>query len=187
MTERSYHHGDLRAALLAAGVAMLRERAIEDVSLRELAKRVGVSATAVYRHFADKQALMQALAEEALAMLGADQRAAGEAAGGGIAGFEATGAAYVRFALANPALFRLAFAHPRGKMGDSLDHTDEAMRLLHANAAAATPPGGDPRVFAVRAWSLAHGLAMLMLDGHVPPDGDLIAAVVDIRAAGAAQ
>lgn len=186
VTIRTYHHGDLRSALVSEGVTMLREQAAEALSLRELAKRVGVSATAVYRHFADKQALMAVLAQAAVTMLGADQRAAAERAGGGLAGFEATGAAYVRFALANPALFRLAFAHPMGGTGHGgLEGDDDAMAMLRANAAAATPPGADVRAFAVRAWSLAHGLALLMLDGHVPADEALIDAVIDARMLGA--
>ena len=109
MKKRPYHHGDLRAALIEAGLAMLAERDAEGVSLREMARSVGVSATAVYRHFPDKTALMAALAREGLDRLAAAQHAASDHVGGGAAGFAATGQAYVRFALANPALFRLIF------------------------------------------------------------------------------
>jgi AcrR family transcriptional regulator len=84
---------------------MLAERDVEGLSLREMARMVGVSATAVYRHFPDKTAL----AREGLNRLTAAQHAAADGAGGGVRGFATTGQAYVRFALANPAVFRLIF------------------------------------------------------------------------------
>lgn len=171
----SYHHGDLRAALIAHGLKLLAERNADDLSLREVARGVGVSPTAVYRHFPDKVALMAALAAQGLKQLGREQHAAFEAAGGGGGGFSATGAAYVRFAISNPALFRLIFAgtHP------SVDEPDDASRFLHQNAVALAPPGVDAKVFALQAWSIAHGLALLMLDGQVPIDDTIIDRVVD--------
>ena len=168
---RPCHHGDLRAALVSAGLLLLATRIADDLSLREVARAVGVSANAVYRHFTDKRALMRALAAEGFSALAATQREAATAAGGGPAGFDATGAAYVRFALANPALFRLMFSNPtpvdrlREPSGSS-----DAMALLLANTARLAPPEGDTRLMALQAWSLAHGLAMLMLDSQVPTD-----------------
>ena len=106
---RTYHHGDLRAALVAAGLHALKSTDVSEISLRGLAREVGVSATAVYRHFPDKRALLQAMAMAGLAQLGQmQQQAAAEA---GDRPFVATGSAYVRFALANPGLFRLVFTH----------------------------------------------------------------------------
>ena len=178
--KKSYHHGGLRAALIEAGLTLLETRAADDLGLREVARSVGVSPTAIYRHFPDKRALMVALAEEGLARLAVAQRAASEAAGGGVAGFSATGAAYVRFALANPALFRLIFANS-GK-GDLLagQPEDEAFAFLRANATAlAKEVGGDPQVVALQAWAIAHGLAMLMLDGQVQVDDAMIDHVID--------
>jgi AcrR family transcriptional regulator len=176
MEKRGYHHGGLRAALIAEGLRLLAERDAEALSLREVARAAGVSATSVYRHFPDKAALMTALAMEGLARLGAAQRAAAEAAGGGEVGFAATGRAYVRFALANPALFRLIFASPalaQHKAAGPLD--SEAGALLHDHAAAsAARDGGDAGGRAVQAWALVHGLAMLMLDGQIDPDDALI-------------
>lgn len=181
---RGYHHGDLRGALLAEGLRLLATRDVEDLSLREVARGVGVSATSVYRHFPDKDALMAALAQEGLARLAEAQKAASAEAGGGKAGFAATGRAYVRFALANPALFRLIFASPcRGK-ADEHDEA-EAMTLLRANAAAEIGADrADPaaRVNAIHAWSLVHGLAMLMLDRQIPADDALIDAVITASA-----
>lgn len=175
MEKRSYHHGDLRAALIVEGLRLLAARDAESLSLRAVSRGVGVSATSVYRHFPDKEALLTALATEGLARLGAAQRVAGEAAGGGEAGFAATGRAYVRFALANPALFRLIFASPalgHAKASGALN--SEAGTLLQANASAAAKDGGETGVIAVQAWALVHGLAMLMLDGQLPEDDTLI-------------
>jgi AcrR family transcriptional regulator len=177
---KPYHHGDLRAALIAEGMRLVAERDVDELSLREVARGVGVSATSVYRHFPDKEALLTALAHEGLARLGAAQRAASEAAGGGTAGFSATGRAYVRFALANPALFRLIFTTPAlasSKASGVL--TSEAGELLQANAAAAAAlMGGEAWIHAVHSWALVHGLAMLMLDGQIDCDDELIDKVV---------
>jgi AcrR family transcriptional regulator len=174
--KRPYHHGDLRSALIAEGLRLLAIRDAESLSLREVARGVGVSATAVYRHFPDKEALMTALALEGLAQIGAAQQAAANEAGGGEAGFAATGRAYVRFALANPALFRLIFASPAlGSLKADHQLESQAGDLLAANAAsAAARLGGEAQVHAVQAWALVHGLAMLMLDGQIAPDDALI-------------
>ena len=180
--KRPYHHGGLRAALIAEGLRLLATRDAEALSLREVARGVGVSATAVYRHFPDKDALLAALAKEGLSQLAAAQHVAADAAGGGDAGFAATGRAYVRFALANPALFRLIFTTPRlTPWHAAADEESEAMAFLRANAAAsAGAENGSPEAtaHAVHAWALVHGLAMLMLDGQVPADLTLIDAVV---------
>jgi AcrR family transcriptional regulator len=175
----AYHHGDLREALIETGLTLLRTRTADDLSLREVARATGVSATAVYRHFPDKSALMTALAVEGLARLASAQHQASDSAGGGAAGFSATGAAYVRFALANPALFRLIFANPTSLDAQPEGHEDDAMAFLRANAARlAHGKGGDAQVIALKAWAIAHGLAMLMLDRQVPVDDALIDRVV---------
>ena len=176
----SYHHGDLRAALIDQGLRLLAARDAEDLSLREVARGVGVSATAVYRHFPDKAALMAALAAQGLDMLSQVQHAAYDAAGGGVAGFNATGAAYVRFALLHTALFRLIFANPpTGKVVELADSPDNAMRVLMENAARLAPPGMEARIFALQSWSVAHGLAMLIIDGQLHVDDKTIDAVID--------
>ena len=152
-----------------------------DVSLRELARTVGVSPAAVYRHFPNKDALLGALAQEGLVMLGNAQGAAYAAAGGGMRGFVETGRAYVRFALAHPALFRLVFAHADPAYLPS-DKTDPASRLLHDATLALT--GGDEAAaerLALQAWSLAHGVAMLMLDGRLSAQYALIERLIDLH------
>ena len=174
--ERTYHHGDLRSALIEAGLAQLAQSDEERLSLRELARQVGVSPTAVYRHFPDKKALLAALAHEGINRLGEAQAEASRAAGGGAAGFAATGRAYVRFALTHPALFRLTFMH--GDHGTDQPFGDnEAARLLRTYAEAFAGP--DAARLQLQAWAVAHGLAMLMLDGMLPGDDSLIDAVID--------
>ena len=181
-----YHHGDLRSALVAEGLRLLAASDAEHLSLREIARNVGVSATAVYRHFPDKQALLSALAFEGGEQLAQEQLAAQEAAGGGVEGFDATGRVYVRFALANPALFRLMMVNAREKsvIDSDTGHTS-GLSLLRRNIATLAAPGTSKdiqRVRAVQSWAVVHGLAMLMLDGQVPPDEALIEAVVNTGA-----
>jgi AcrR family transcriptional regulator len=179
--KRPYHHGDLRSALIAEGLRLLSERDADSLSLREVARAVGVSAPSVYRHFPDKKALMTALAEEGLKQLAHAQHDAADAAGGGQAGFAATGRAYVRFALANPALFRLIFTSPLiAAYRSEQAERPEAMNFLLRNAAAVTGADGESTVTrgrAIEAWALVHGLAMLMLDGQIPIDDRIIDAI----------
>jgi len=180
----SYHHGDLRAALVEAGLRLIEERGAEDIGLREAARAVGVSATAIYRHFPDKGAFLRALAQEGLGRLAAAQKAASEAAGGGSAGFDATGRAYVRFALANPGLFRLIFSSAKSDPMDWSNVSDDAMRLLRDNAVRLVAEDRGPdeaKIFALRAWAMVHGLAVLMLDGMVAPDDALIDRAICVR------
>ena len=176
---RRYHHGDLRTALVAEGLKLVESAGAEAISLREVARAVGVSATSVYRHFPDKRALMTALAQEGVRRLDEAQRAAaaGAGAGGGTDAFSAVGCAYVRFALANPGLFRLTFTYPGIDVGDPT--SDAAASLLHDHALAlAHGDERQARIVALRAWALVHGLALLMLDGRVPPSDALIDAAI---------
>jgi AcrR family transcriptional regulator len=176
---RAYHHGDLRTALVDAGLKALESNALADLSLRQLARDVGVSATAVYRHFPDKQALMRALAVAGIEKLGLAQQQAAESANKDADSFAATGRAYVRFALDNPALFRLIFSQCE-PIGETVFGDNLAARLLRDKAIHAT--GGDEasaRRLMVQAWAIVHGLAMLMLDRQLPMDDALIDRVID--------
>ena len=180
--KRGYHHGDLRASLVAEGLKLLAKNEAEHLSLREVARNVGVSATAVYRHFPDKAALLMALCLEGDQMLAEAQRAAKVEAGGGQAGFDATGKAYVRFALANPSLFRLMMSRFHALYGSNLDDTpSDGLQMLLDNVAALLFDGAtseEKRVLAVRSWAIVHGLSMMMLDGILPQDDALIDKVI---------
>jgi len=180
---QGYHHGDLRSALLEAGLRLLRARSVDDLGLRELAREVGVSAAAIYRHFPDKNALMAALAVEGLERLGQAQRQATRAAGGGRAGFLASGMAYVRFAVDNPALFRLVFSAAQNcdPLEAQLDHVSTALHDLRRNIEALMPegsPAAERKAAALHAWALVHGLAQLVLDRQIPADWALIERVL---------
>lgn len=166
-TRSTYHHGDLRAALLNAANEVLEEGG--PLSLRALARRAGVSPTASYRHFADKEALESALAVQGLRDL-FDDLTAGNAAPTTAKDVTELGVRYVRFALRRPALFKLMF----GKECD--DQNDE--RVLAAAALHEYLAGVMARVFpdaraddlATAGWGLAHGLAFLHLDGKLSND-----------------
>jgi AcrR family transcriptional regulator len=179
---KSYHHGDLRSAVVEEGLRLLHDREAESLSLREIARNVGVSATALYRHFPDKASLLEALAEAGYAQLAREQGVA--AAVGGSQGFAAMGQAYVHFALANPALFRLIFvAKPMNTHPGVAAPEGTAASLLQTGVAQLMgPDAAEEARFAamLRAWSLVHGLAMLILDGQVdrPVAESMIAEII---------
>ncbi len=176
----AYHHGNLQDALVTAGLEVLRSRDSDDISLREVARTVGVSATSVYRHFPNKQALIDALCIKGCEMLAAVQRKAMASAGGGQAGFDASGLAYVRFALANPTLFRLMTRTPPTDKGFG-GNEDPAIQEVLTNAATLLPVGATDhqrQVRALHAWSLVHGITMLVLEGRFPDDDEMIKAVI---------
>ena len=176
MPVETYHHGDLRTALLDAGLKMLGAAPVENISLREIARRVGVSAPAVYHHFPDKASLLAALACVGLAQIEKAAAAASDAVGGGQQGFFATGRAYVEFAVANPALFRLVMT-----LDPSLSRQSKGLADLMVNAGRFAPEGADVQTYSLQCWSLVHGLAMLFLDGQVPFDRKLVASVVNVQ------
>lgn len=159
-----YHHGDLRAALLTSAMEMLEQG--EPFSLRAVARRAGVSATAPYRHFADREALESALAAQGLRDLKADLIAAGPlpTSASEVADLAV---AYVDFALRRPALFRLMFGH---ECDDTNDQRVQAAGELHELLGVVMSnvfPGKDAASLASAGWALAHGLAFLHLDGKL--------------------
>ena len=178
----AYHHGDLAAALLDAGERLLAETGPEALSLRALARACGVSQAAPYRHFADKEALLAALARRAFEDFAAALAAAGRS-GPGVADprdrLIALGRAYVAYGLAYPHRLRLMFGATRSAGPDKAAFAaaaDAAMAELEA-AAAAAAPGADVKTTALAAWSLVHGFTMLALD---LPDDKIIASRADL-------
>lgn len=165
--ERRYHHGDLHAALLAAAQELLVERGEGAISLREVARRAAVSHNAPYRHFADRETLLAALAAQGFADLLAcmGQIGAGQAA---VTRLALLGRCYVHFALERRGLFRLMFASAleRSRYPD-LQQAAEQLRQLLGEAVAALVGEEAAEVAGLSAWSLVHGLALLLLDGQV--------------------
>jgi AcrR family transcriptional regulator len=178
-----YHHGDLRAAALQMGMERLESQEQPDLGLRALARDLGVSATALYRHFPNKDALLDALALDSLNRLGRHQAEAAKAAGGGRDGFAEVGVTYVTWAVQHPALLRLINSRV-GQVDLAADDPtamDESYNQLRAGIAAMIPDemAKDQRAAAaLHAWSLVHGLAMLILDGQVEYDPAMVRKVV---------
>lgn len=141
----TYHHGDLQAAILEAAGRIIEKEGLKGLSVREAARRAGVSHNAPYRHFPDREALLAALAAEGFRALGKalENRRGREMA-----------EAYVRFALEYPQRFRLMFGGAR--------YPELEARF----GAAFAELGAEAKLAAPAAWSLVHGLALLLLDGH---------------------
>jgi AcrR family transcriptional regulator len=176
--DKPYHHGDLRAALLQAGLAILAEEGVQALSLRAAARRAGVSHAAPYRHFADKEALLAAIAEEGFNMLAAEVEAARACFPASPREQLAESAwAYVRFALAHPDHLRVMFG---GSIEDPQAYPGlrEAgarafavlVDIIRAGQDAGTMIAGEARLLAVVAWTQVHGLSLLLIGHQVPHD-----------------
>ncbi|MFI2280830.1 TetR/AcrR family transcriptional regulator [Nocardia beijingensis] len=159
-----YHHGDLRAALLSTAMEMLE--AGEPFSLRAVARRAGVSPTAPYRHFKDRDALESALAVEGFRDLLADL-GEGRNPPASLADLAEFAVAYVAFALRRPPLFRVMFGKPCDDADDERVKAADALHELLADALDQVFPEADASALASAGWGLAHGLACLHLDGKL--------------------
>ena len=166
---RSYHHGNLRAALLESAERTLRRQGAGELSLRELAREVGVSHAAPRRHFADKQALLDALAADGFERLGREMEEAMAAAGDTLPEqLEAFAQAYVRFATEHATLLELMFTgkHREPALHEAADRAFAAPLALFATAqAAGQVVPGEPERVGIVALSTLHGLASLANNG----------------------
>jgi AcrR family transcriptional regulator len=154
----TYHHGDLRKALLTSASKILEKEGVAGLSVRHAARRAKVSHNAPYRHFPDRESLLAGLAAQGFAMLGeALKNRSGKA----------MGAAYVQFARAHPERFRLMFggslpmdSHPALR--------EAAERAFRPVVDSFRPHASEQQaqVAAAAAWALVHGLSHLLLDGH---------------------
>lgn len=166
---RPYHHGDLRRELLRRAAEMVVEGGVAQVSLRELARRAGVSHAAPAHHFGDKRGLLTALAAEGYALLAERLAEVSERTGE----FLEVGVAYVAFAVEHPAHFEVMY---RPGLYDAADDAVVAARsraaaALYSGASARLPDADEPaaRTAALAAWSLVHGFASLWNSGALPP------------------
>jgi AcrR family transcriptional regulator len=169
-----YHHGNLRKALLDAALALFAERGRFDFTMRELARAAGVTHNAPYRHFADREALLDALAADGFVELRARSLAAMEGEKDPRERVGKLGEVYVRFALAQPHHFRLMFMRPIAEASGELAapaHASFAVledAIRDAADLGLLREGLDMRDVVVSAWSLVHGLASLAVSGQVP-------------------
>jgi len=183
-----YHHGDLRRALLEEAVRTIRDGGGPvALTLRAVGARLGVSRPALYRHFADKSALLNAVSEDGFRRLSEALERAWTDAGGGMTGFDEQGRAYVRFALDNPSHYRVMFG-----VWSSREQDDTALRAAGArafqllvDALAALQGQGVVRRdepaerLALYVWAAVHGIAMLAIDGRFPNGPGGVRDVID--------
>jgi AcrR family transcriptional regulator len=169
-----YHHGDLRRALVQEAVRRIERHGVDDLTLRAVGQALGVSRTALYRHFADKSALLATVAREGFRTLRLELLGAWEGGGRGPEAFNAMSLAYVRFAVAHPSHYRVMF----GGFVDScaadpgLDEEAAAAFRVLVDALVAQQSGGlvredDPSQLARFVWAIVHGVAMLAIDGQL--------------------
>jgi AcrR family transcriptional regulator len=194
MTEKtkSYHHGNLREELLNISVTILQDEGVDAITMREIARRIGVSHSAAYRHFKDKDTLLSAIAQQGYEELtqrlrevyDTDDVPAAER-------FRQIGITYVVHAVTNPARYRLMYG------SDAVDRNTnpelrkaarqlarEVLRMIHLCQQQGSLRQENTAQVANAVWSLCHGAAMLVIDGHirvedVPAFADQMTAYLD--------
>ncbi len=171
-----YHHGDLRRALLQEAVRTIARDGAEGLTLREVGSKLGVSRTALYRHFSDKAALLAAVSREGFQRFTQDLQRAWNEHPGARRGFEMMGVAYVRFAVSNPAHYRVMFGDYRNlcEKDPELRADAAASFQVLVDAIVALQEAGlirkdDPKTLAQFVWAIVHGIAMLAINGQLGP------------------
>lgn len=177
--EGSYHHGDLRAALIAASLQLIEEGGVQALSLRKAAKKAGVSPGAPYHHFASRSALLAAIGVDGFVLLRREMERAREEGTTAAEKMGCCGRAYVRFARTHPAYFRVMF---RPELADLHEFPEleaggsSAFELLvqtvREGQSEGNIPEGDSDAYVLLAWSVTHGLSSLILDGPLGADFD---------------
>ncbi|MEU6752516.1 TetR/AcrR family transcriptional regulator [Spirillospora sp. NPDC046719] len=190
-----YHHGSLQAALTATALDLLDEGGVSNVSVREAARRTGVSAGAPFRHFADRDALLTAVAGRVLEDFGEWQRAALADARPDRPAMWTFGHAFVRYAARHPHRFELL--RTTVYTVDPAPEIREAMRvierqvtdLIAAGQNAGTLRAGDPQLVILAAHALVYGLSQMVVDGFLPAEhvGELAEQVLDTFGKGVGQ
>lgn len=169
-----YHHGDLRRALVDQTLRTIEKLGVEGLTLRGVGDALGVSRTALYRHFASKQALVAAVAREGFRTLRRALIDAWEGHGRGWAGFEAMGEAYLQFAVAHPSHYRVMFgrfvescARDPELVEDAAAAFQALVDALEAQQREGHVRADEPLMLARFVWSQTHGIAMLVIDGQL--------------------
>src|SRR5258708_22155547 len=172
----SYHHGALQAALIRSAREILESEGYEALTLRAAARRAGVSQAAPYNHFADKAALLAAIAAQGFKEFGAAMRHEVDAAVDPEARLNAAGIAYVAFATSNPGLFKLMFgSNVHQSSGDpdldaARNSAYEVLRgAVHALQVSGPRDPAPEEIESLRSWALVHGLATMINEGTIAP------------------
>ena len=172
---RPYHHGNLRRGLLDEALATIRSEGVDGLTLREIGARLGVSRTALYRHFADKRALLAAVATEGFRTLRLQLEAAWAEGGRNRAAFEAMGTAYIRFAIGNSSHYRVMFGGSIDPKVCGPELAAEAAGAFQALVDALTAlqhtrvvREDDTLTMARFVWAVVHGVSMLAINGQLP-------------------
>ncbi|MEY4529827.1 MAG: hypothetical protein RLZZ156_548 [Deinococcota bacterium] len=171
----TYHHGNLRTALLNAARELAAENTIDTITLREVARRAGVSHAAPYHHFADKRALLRALAIDAFTELG--KRIKEQWQTNPVQNLKAIGMVYVQFALSHPTEFRFMFrktlCEPVGTPDELTEIANSIFEMLISIIRTMQETGlakaGNPQELALIVWSTIHGLSNLLIDAPIAP------------------
>lgn len=174
LKRHGYHHGDLKRALVDAALRHIATDGVESLTLRELARATGVSHGAPYRHFPDKQALVDALADDGYEKLLAAMTEKAGAETDPVRRFELAGIAYVTFAIESPVQLGLMFGPESGGCEPHEPLTGAAKKtfeyvvdIISAGQRAGVFRPGEPLLMAVSAWALVHGVAVLFTNGHL--------------------
>jgi AcrR family transcriptional regulator len=175
-SRETYHHGDLRQALIEEAIALIAEQGVSNWSLREVARRIGVSHTAPYRHFADRDALLAAVAEKGFQQMVAHLlQALKQSSGEHSEQLQAIGIAYVQYAIAHLSEYEVMFRHSRKMDEKQYPALTEAatkafmvlVNVIVEGQKESAFRSGNPKELAWVAWSLVHGLSMLLVDGQI--------------------
>jgi AcrR family transcriptional regulator len=165
-SKATYHHGDLRAASVRAAMELLEEGGASALSLREVARRAGVSPAAPYRHYADREALVSAVAAVGYREL-AETLTAAHSSPSTPEQMARVAIAYVQFALERPALFRIMFGESCDRDNDERVAATATVALYLRHVVERSFPRGNSEALATAIWALVHGLAFLHLDGKL--------------------
>jgi len=171
---KRYHHGDLRAALLEAALRLVAEVGPTAFTMREVARRAGVSHNAPYRHFRDRNDLMAAVAAQGFRELTQAMAESAAQKTDAVDRLKRAGLGYVSFALRRPEHFTVMFDAPRSKHNnpDSAAAAEQAfgtlMGFVKSGQETGQLPGGDSLQMALLAWTMVHGIAKLAIAGRLP-------------------
>jgi len=175
MATTSYHHGDLKNALIRAGVKILAKEGVSGLSLRKVAKQAGVSHAAPYSHFADKQALIAAISTEGFKQLHKQIASAREVHSHDPATLlKETARSYIQFATNEPDRFKLMFSSVIEKEKDypefvaaSKENFQQLVNVVEACQQAGLLKSGPSDLMAISVWASVHGMITLILEGQV--------------------